>query len=74
MSDVIVDASLAVQWVVPEAHTREARALLQDWDIRQVRRVVPGWFACEIGNVFYKRLGPRSDDGQSGKGRRRCGA
>jgi len=56
MSDVIVDASLAVQWVVQEAHTREARVLLQDWESRQVRRAAPGWFAREIGNVFYNRV------------------
>jgi predicted nucleic acid-binding protein len=56
MSEVVVDASLAVQWVIQEEHTREARALLRDWDAAQTRRSVPGWFACEVGNVFYKRV------------------
>ena len=30
--------------------------LLRSWNANHVRRVVPGWFGCEIGNVFYKRI------------------
>ena len=56
MSDVVVDTSLAAQWIIREEHADEARALLRDWDAAQVRRVVPSWFACEVGNVFYKRV------------------
>lgn len=56
MSDVVVDASLAAQWILVEPYSDESRALLRDWDARQVRRVAPGWFACEMGNVVYKRI------------------
>jgi predicted nucleic acid-binding protein len=55
VSDVVVDASLAIQWVVRDPHHAEAQSLLLDWDARRVRRVAPGWFACEVGNALYKR-------------------
>jgi len=56
MNDAVVDASLAVKRVIPEDHSAEADALLQNWQTRSIRRVVPSWFACEIGNVLYKRM------------------
>ena len=56
MSDVVVDSSLAVKWVLSEVHTAEAEALLRDWQARAVRRVVPSWFACEVANVLYRRI------------------
>jgi predicted nucleic acid-binding protein len=56
MSDVVVDASLAVQWFVEEEHSTEARRLLREWEEAHVRRIAPSWFACEVGNVVYRRL------------------
>ncbi len=56
MSEVVVDASLAVGWVVTEEHSNAARLLLQDWQARTMRRVVPGWFAAEVANVLYRRI------------------
>ncbi len=55
MSDrVLVDASLAVKWVLTEVHSAEAVHLLTEWEQLQVRRLVPSWFMAEITNVFYK--------------------
>ena len=56
MNDAVVDASLAVKWVIPEDNSAEADTLLQDWQNRSSRRVVPSLFACEVGNVLYKRM------------------
>jgi predicted nucleic acid-binding protein len=55
-ADVVVDTSLAVKWVLTEAHTVEAVRLLREWQARSIRRVVPSWFACEVANVFYRRI------------------
>jgi predicted nucleic acid-binding protein len=52
---VVVDASLAVAWVIEERFTAEARALLIDWEQQQVQRTVPCWFACEVGSALYRR-------------------
>jgi predicted nucleic acid-binding protein len=53
---VVVDASLAVKWVLTEPYTNEAVALLTDWSSQQIAPVVPGWFACEVANVLYRRM------------------
>ena len=55
-SEVVIDASLAIKWVVKEVHSTEAMALLRTWEQRQVSRVVPSWFACEVANGLYKRV------------------
>jgi predicted nucleic acid-binding protein len=57
VSEVVVDASLAVKWVLEEEDTDRARALLRDWQARSIRRVVPTWFVCEVTNVLYRRIG-----------------
>ncbi|HEY7030807.1 MAG TPA: type II toxin-antitoxin system VapC family toxin [Thermomicrobiales bacterium] len=55
MSDrVVVDASLAVKWVLREVHTPEAVYLLTEWEQRRVRRLAPTWFLAEVANVRYK--------------------
>lgn len=56
MSDVVVDASLAVQWSLEEEHTTEARRLLGEREATAGRRVAPSRFACEVGNVLYRRI------------------
>jgi predicted nucleic acid-binding protein len=55
-SQVVVDASLAVKWVLEEDLTAEARAVLLGWQSRETRRIVPSWFCCEVANVLYKRV------------------
>ncbi len=53
---VVVDASLAVKWILNEVWHHEALALLAQWEQRSVKRIAPSWFSCEVANVFYKRL------------------
>lgn len=53
--EVVVDASVAVKWVVTEPLTREARDLLAGWLQTDVARLAPCWFACEVANVLYRR-------------------
>lgn len=51
---VVVDASLAVAWVVTEESTSPAWAKLVEWDRGSVQRLVPCWFACEVASALYK--------------------
>jgi len=52
---VVVDASLAVTWVVDERFTEQARDLLIEWERHDVQRLVPCWFACEVASALYRR-------------------
>ena len=56
---VVVDASLAVAWVVEEEHTPAARSLLNTWEAEGARRLVPALFATESATALlrYSRRG-----------------
>ena len=57
MSDaVVVDASLALKWVLEEDYTAEAIDLLAHWRAHRIARIAPGWFACEVANVLYQQV------------------
>jgi predicted nucleic acid-binding protein len=55
MSTVVVDASIALKWVLPEPDTALAVALLNDWLTNRMRIVAPAWFAGEVANILYRR-------------------
>lgn len=52
MNSFVVDASVAVKWVVPEIHFEAARRLLGKGYGLQV----PDFFFAEVSNVFWKRV------------------
>jgi predicted nucleic acid-binding protein len=56
MIQVVVDASLAIKWVIPEVHQTEALSLIATWNADGVDVIAPGWFACEIANVLFQRM------------------
>jgi predicted nucleic acid-binding protein len=53
---VVVDASLAIKWVLKEDLRAEALVLLSRWDQDGVTKLAPSWFSCEIANVLLKRM------------------
>jgi len=55
VSNVVVDASIALKWVMLEPDTPVAVALLNEWLTRNVRVVAPTWFACEVANILFRR-------------------
>jgi predicted nucleic acid-binding protein len=55
-SVVVVDASLAVKWLVNEEGTEKAVALLERWADRQTVIAAPPLLPVEITNVLYKRV------------------
>lgn len=55
MPDVVVDASIAVKWVIAEEGGQDARALLIAWLAAGMQPVAPSWFTCEVANILYRK-------------------
>jgi predicted nucleic acid-binding protein len=53
---VVVDASLALKWVLDEVDSAAALALLNLWARQRLRALAPGWFACEVANALHQRV------------------
>lgn len=57
MSDVVVvDASLAVKWVISEPDSDSAVALLNEWASAGKEVIAPALFTYEATNVIYRRV------------------
>ena len=52
MSRYVVDASVAVKWLVPEIHTQEAEQLLDPTHVL----LAPDLLYAEVGNALWKRV------------------
>ena len=59
MTSVVVDASLAVKWMLEEIWTAEATLLRRRWATEGIRVIAPAWFVCEVSNVLFQRLRDR---------------
>ena len=53
---VVVDASLALKWVLPEDHTDEAVALRTRWHDGAESLIAPPVFRPEVTNALHKRV------------------
>ena len=59
MTDLVVDASVAVKWCLPakdEPFTEQAVGLLESYSRGQVRFLVPDLFWAEVGNSLWKAV------------------
>jgi predicted nucleic acid-binding protein len=59
VSLVVVDASVAAKWFLPEigeAYADQALALLNQYDKKEVRFVVPDLFYVEIASAIWKAV------------------
>lgn len=63
MNCFVVDASVAVKWVVTEIHSESARRLLE----RNYTLLVPDFFFAEVTNVFWKRVLREEDNADDAK-------
>ena len=52
MNTFVVDANVAVKWVLSEIHSEIAQCLLDDAH----ELLVPDFFFSEIGNILWKRV------------------
>lgn len=53
---VVVDASLAVKWLVSEVHTEKAIALARAWARSGTQPVAPYLMPVEVTNAIHKRV------------------
>ncbi len=52
---VVIDASLAVKWLVNEVHTDKAFALARSWTKAGIQPAAPYLMLIEVANVLYRR-------------------
>jgi predicted nucleic acid-binding protein len=52
---VVVDASLAVKWLVREVHSDKAYSLGRSWAREEVYPMAPYLMPVEVANALYKR-------------------
>jgi predicted nucleic acid-binding protein len=53
---VVIDASLAAMWAIPEPHTEQALALASRWIEAGTRLLAPCLLIAELTNALYKRV------------------
>ena len=55
-SRVVVDASLAVKWLVNEEHSEDAREIARYWEREGVRIAAPCYMPVEVTNAIHRRV------------------
>jgi len=53
---IVVDASLALKWVIQEPDSPRAQALLVNWSSERRDLLAPALFASEAGNALTQRM------------------
>ena len=53
---VVVDASLAVKWLVEEDDSDKAHAALQSWVAQDIPRITPHLMPFEVANALHRRV------------------
>ena len=53
---VVVDASLAVKWLVDEEDSDKAHAVLESWVAQDVTRIAPYLMPFEVANALHRRV------------------
>ena len=53
---VVVDASLAVKWLVEEDDSDKAHAILQSWVDQDITRIAPYLMSFEVANTLHRRV------------------
>lgn len=56
MTDVVVDASLAIKWLIAEEDSERATALLLSWGREGRRLVAPHLLASEVTNALHRKV------------------
>ena len=53
---VVVDASLAVKWLIDEDDSDKAHAALQSWVAQDMARIAPHLMPFEVANALHRRV------------------
>jgi len=54
--EIVVDASLALKWVLEEPYSAEANDLLENWGGQKNKLLAPTLFLYEVANALAKRI------------------
>ena len=60
MKELVIDASVAVKWYVPEDHSGEALEVLAARERGEIRFHVPDLFTTEVGYVLWQKVRRRA--------------
>ena len=55
MAQLVVDASVAIKWFVPEPHSTEARRILDGYQTGAISLLAPDLINAEFGNIVWKK-------------------
>ncbi len=55
MANLVVDASVAVKWFVPEPYSTEAHLILDDYQTGGLSLLAPDLINAEFGNIVWKK-------------------
>lgn len=53
---VVVDASVALKWVIDESDSDTALALLDEWSVKGTVMFAPALLAYEVANILYQNV------------------
>ena len=53
---VVVDASLAIKWLVSEEHSDKSRAISRSWANEGIQAAAPYLMPVEVTNALYRRV------------------
>jgi predicted nucleic acid-binding protein len=56
VTQIVVDASLAVKLALQESDSAEAERLLQTWLDQGIELLGPSWYACEVSDILFQRV------------------
>lgn len=68
MTKLVVDASVAIKWFIPESLSVEARRILDDYQSGTLSLLAPDLINAEVGNIVWKKQefqGLASDDAKT---------
>lgn len=54
MKDVVIDSSVAIKWIVPQAYSQKAGEVLADYEAGGLRLLAPDLLNAEVGNILWK--------------------
>ena len=55
MTKLVVDASVAIKWFLPEPLSEEARQILDEYQAGRLSVLAPDLIYAEVGNIVWKR-------------------
>ena len=54
MQDLVVDSSVVIKWIVPQAYSEKAEEVLVAYQAGELRLLAPDLLNAEVGNILWK--------------------